>query len=79
MGFTTVDRRDVAVTGIEVAQLSEPDRLRHLGHALELAAEGVLRPLVGQRFPLAEAAAAHAAMEARTVVGKTLLTGRLDG
>ncbi|WP_061295417.1 zinc-binding dehydrogenase [Herbidospora cretacea] len=72
-GFTTVDRPDVTVTGIEVAQLPDPDRLRHLAHALELAAEGVLRPLVGQTFPLAEAAAAHAAMEARTVVGKTLL------
>ena len=37
------------------------------------AAAGRLRPLVGQRFPLAEAAAAHTAIEARATVGKTLL------
>jgi putative PIG3 family NAD(P)H quinone oxidoreductase len=40
---------------------------------------GRVKPLVAATFPLAEAAAAHAAMEARTVWGKTLLTGRLDG
>jgi NADPH2:quinone reductase len=40
---------------------------------LELAAEGAVRPVVGQRFPLAEAAAAHRSMEERRTVGKTLL------
>jgi NADPH2:quinone reductase len=32
--------------------------------------------VIGHRFPLEQAAAAHAAMEARSVVGKTLLTVR---
>ena len=37
------------------------------------AATGQLRPVVGQTFPLERAADAHAAMEARGGVGKTLL------
>ncbi len=41
--------------------------------ALREAAAGRLRPVIGQRFPLARAAAAHAAIEARATVGKTLL------
>jgi NADPH2:quinone reductase len=32
-----------------------------------------LRPLIGQRFPLDQAAAAHAAIAARATAGKTLL------
>jgi NADPH2:quinone reductase len=41
--------------------------------ALDLAADGVLRPVIGQRFPLDQAADAHAAIEARATIGKTLL------
>lgn len=41
--------------------------------ALQAAAEGRLRPVIGQTFPLAQAAAAHAAIEARQTLGKTLL------
>ncbi|HEX2774257.1 MAG TPA: zinc-binding dehydrogenase [Micromonosporaceae bacterium] len=37
------------------------------------AAAGRLRPVIGQRYPLDRAADAHAAMEARTTLGKTLL------
>ena len=44
--------------------------------ALAEAAAGRLRPVVGQEFGLAEAAAAHAAIEARETIGKTLLTVR---
>jgi NADPH2:quinone reductase len=29
--------------------------------------------VIGQRFPLADAAAAHAAIESRSTIGKTLL------
>ena len=41
--------------------------------ALAEAAAGRLRPLIGQTFPLEHASRAHAAMEARATVGKTLL------
>ncbi|MEU2610758.1 zinc-binding dehydrogenase [Micromonospora sp. NPDC007271] len=41
--------------------------------ALAEAAAGRLHPLIGQRFPLERAADAHAAIEARATVGKTLL------
>ena len=52
----------------------DPDRLRELSTAaLTEAAAGRLRPTIGQTFPLAEAAAAHRAIEARETVGKTLL------
>ncbi|GHH88929.1 hypothetical protein GCM10017771_36360 [Streptomyces capitiformicae] len=40
---------------------------------LEEAAAGRLRPVIGRTFPLERAADAHAAMEARTTIGKTLL------
>ncbi|WP_119730891.1 zinc-binding dehydrogenase [Thermomonospora amylolytica] len=42
-------------------------------HALAEAAAGRLRPVIGQRFPLERAADAHAAIESRATVGKTLL------
>jgi NADPH2:quinone reductase len=42
--------------------------------ALAEAAAGRLRPVVGQIFPLERAADAHAAIEARQTVGKTLLS-----
>jgi len=37
-------------------------------------AEGLVRPIVGRSFPLAEAAAAHAFMESGDHSGKILLT-----
>ncbi|GAB7039172.1 MULTISPECIES: zinc-binding dehydrogenase [Catenuloplanes] len=49
------------------------EQTRRTTEALALAAAGRLRPVIGQRFPLERAADAHAAMEARTAVGKTLL------
>ena len=51
-----------------------PEELAELARtALAEAAAGRLRPVVGQEFELAEAARAHAAIEARETVGKTLL------
>jgi NADPH2:quinone reductase len=41
--------------------------------ALAAAAEGRLRPVIGQTFELHDAARAHAAIEARATRGKTLL------
>jgi NADPH2:quinone reductase len=46
--------------------------------ALAAAAAGRLRPLIGQTFPLERAAEAHAAIEARETVGKTLLLVAAD-
>jgi len=51
-----------------------PAALRALAQAaLGEAVAGRLRPLIGQTFPLECAADAHAAMERRATVGKTLL------
>ncbi|WP_391530895.1 zinc-binding dehydrogenase, partial [Candidatus Frankia nodulisporulans] len=51
-----------------------PAQLRALAaRALAHAAAGRLRPIIGQTFPLAEAAAAHQAIENRATLGKTLL------
>jgi NADPH2:quinone reductase len=51
-----------------------PEELRALTErALAETAAGRMRPLIGQRFPLERAADAHAAIEARSTVGKTLL------
>jgi NADPH2:quinone reductase len=53
--------------------LNRPGGMRDLEEqALAALAGGRLRPLV-QRFPLADAAAAHAALEARGTVGKAVL------
>jgi NADPH2:quinone reductase len=50
------------------------------GYQTELVAEAIghvqagrIRPVVGQRYPLEHAADAHAAVEARQTVGKTVL------
>ena len=52
----------------------EPAKLPELSRAALAEAEaGRLRPLIGQTFPLERAAEAHAAIEARATVGKTLL------
>jgi NADPH:quinone reductase len=68
---TDIAERDVtAHRGVQASR----DELRQAAQtALELACEGHLRPLIGQMFPLAEAAEAHAAIEARATIGKTLL------
>jgi NADPH:quinone reductase len=54
-----------------------PEELRtYTVDALTEAAADRLRPVIGQRFPLEQAADAHAAIEARATVGKTLLEAR---
>lgn len=51
-----------------------PDLMRALSAAaLALTADGTLRPTIGQVVDLERAADAHAAIEARLTVGKTLL------
>jgi NADPH2:quinone reductase len=77
-GFTIVDPdqvrlRQIIVKGIEQAQLDAAYGRRVTARALAEAAAGRIRPLVGLTLPLERAAEAHAAIESRTVVGKTLL------
>jgi NADPH2:quinone reductase len=56
-----------------------PEQMRGFTETvLAEAAGGRLRPVIGQRFPLERAADAHAAIEARATVGKTLLEVRPD-
>jgi NADPH:quinone reductase len=51
-----------------------PEELREFTtSALDEAAAGRLKPVIGQRFPLDNAAEAHAAIQGRRTVGKTLL------
>ena len=51
-----------------------PEQMRAFTETvLAEAAAGRLRPVIGQRFPLERAADAHAAIEARATIGKTLL------
>jgi NADPH2:quinone reductase len=52
---------------------SPADNRALVEQALAEAAAGRLTPVIGQTYPLAEAAAAHAAIESRATVGKTLL------
>jgi NADPH:quinone reductase len=55
-------------------QIRSADDMKQLAaQALAEAAAGRLKPVIGQTFPLERAADAHAAMEARTTLGKTLL------
>jgi NADPH2:quinone reductase len=65
------EARGVAVLG---PSAPNPDELVALTRAaLEEAAAGRLRPVIGQEYVLEDAAAAHAAIEARATVGKSLL------
>lgn len=77
-GFTEIDadearRREIRVLGIAHAQFAPDEARRMMARALSEAAAGRLAPVIGQTFPLERAADAHAAMEAREAVGKTLL------
>jgi NADPH2:quinone reductase len=67
--------RGLTLTGFSAGLIwSRPDLARDLvTEVLELAAAGHLTPVIGQSFPLERAADAHAAIEARGTVGKTLL------
>ncbi|GJF27333.1 NADPH:quinone reductase [Kitasatospora sp. NE20-6] len=65
-----------AARGVELVGPSRPDPalMRTLtAEALAAGAAGRLRPVIGLRLPLEEAARAHAAIEGRETTGKTLL------
>jgi NADPH2:quinone reductase len=73
--LTTMDvfGRSLTVTSGLGPDIGNPERKRELeAAALAEAAAGRLVPLLS-RFPLADAAAAHTALESRATVGKTVL------
>jgi NADPH2:quinone reductase len=75
-GFTAVGQDLARERGVTVLRNGPPDaeRIRALSKAaLDEAAEGRIRPVVGQEFALSQAAAAHEAIETRATIGKTLL------
>jgi NADPH2:quinone reductase len=59
--------------GAPTGPRSPQAQFRQTHDVLEAVAEGRLRPHVGARFPLAEAAEAHAAIVQRRTTGKTVL------
>jgi NADPH:quinone reductase len=76
--FATIDeaeaeRLGVTLRGIRDVQLPADELKRLTEQALAEAAARRIEPVVGQTFPLARAADAHAAIERREVFGKTLL------
>lgn len=66
-------RRGVTVIGIEQLRGFGTGAKARTERMLAEAAAGHVRPVIGQVLPLEQADAAHAAIEARTVLGKTLL------
>lgn len=73
--WATISEEEATAHGVTLVRASATpaDLRKYTESALTAAAKGNLRPLIGQRFPLAKAAAAHAAIESRATVGKTLL------
>ncbi len=77
-GASGIERRDIESRGVEfipgntVVRTAEDNRAL-VEQGLALAAAGRLQPKIGQVFPLSKAADAHAAIEARNTIGKTIL------
>ncbi|ONH26978.1 zinc-binding dehydrogenase [Pseudofrankia asymbiotica] len=64
-GVTTIPLAAIGATADDLFTLTE--------RALDLAAGGAIRTTIRQTFPLEDAAAAHAAIDTRSTIGKTLL------
>jgi NADPH2:quinone reductase len=73
--WAQIDDGEAAARGVSKLRVgASPERMRVFTEwMLAEAAAGRVRPVIGQRFALERAADAHAAIEARTTIGKTLL------
>lgn len=76
---TIIDPQEAHTRGVQVLPIEQlftfGPKMR--GWAEQIMAEtaaGRVRPMIGQTFPLEQAAAAHAAIESRQALGKTLIT-----
>jgi NADPH2:quinone reductase len=70
-------RRRLTITGSTLRPQSVAQKAR-IAESLRrevwpLLAQGRIRPVMDQEFPLAEASAAHARLESNAVVGKVVL------
>lgn len=72
-GREEAGRRGITVRGIEQVQFGPGEHQRYAGRALAEVAAGLMRPVIGQIYPLERAADAHRGLEGRSAVGKTLL------
>lgn len=77
-GFTVIEQHEaqqheVTVSSILELEWTPEDERRLPALALSEAADGRMTPVIGQTFPLQNAADAHTAIESRNVLGKTLL------
>ena len=73
-GFATRPTgRDLTWYGIGEVQFAPGRRRELVARSFAAAVEGSIVPVIGQTYPLAQAAAAHAAIDRRAVTGKTLL------
>ena len=75
-GFAGIDAQEAGRRGITVEPITqyEPAEFGRLAAAaLAEAAAGRIAPVIGQTFPLERAADAHAAIEGRRAMAKTLL------
>ena len=73
------DAAETGITRLSFGAVTPAQSAKLSRRALDLAASGALQPVIGQRFPLDRAADAHAAIEARATIGKTLLVVSPEG
>jgi len=71
-------RSELEVVPLHSVIAGPEDEYDLVERALAAAAAGSLAPVIGQIFPLEQAARAHALIEAREALGKTLLSVRGD-